>query len=77
MRQNNKRAVLNKQYKHKIKKLTRKMSDLVKEDKHKEAEKLLPSFYKAVDKAAKRNILHKNTASRKKAVATRTIAVKK
>jgi small subunit ribosomal protein S20 len=30
------------------------------------AEKLLPSAYKAIDKAAKRGVIKKNTASRKK-----------
>ncbi len=31
-----------------------------------EAEKLLPSAYKAIDKAAKRGVIKANTASRKK-----------
>ena len=31
-----------------------------------EAKKLLPALYKAIDKAAKRGIIKKNTASRKK-----------
>ena len=32
-----------------------------------EARKLLPGLYKSLDKAAKRNLLPKNTASRRKA----------
>ena len=32
----------------------------------KEAEKLLPSAYKAIDKACKNGVIKKNTASRKK-----------
>jgi len=34
--------------------------------KNDEAKKLLPALYKAIDKAAKRGIIKKNTASRKK-----------
>ncbi len=34
--------------------------------KHDEALKLLPGVYKAIDKAAKRGVIKKNTAARKK-----------
>ncbi len=34
--------------------------------KTKEAEALLPTVYKAIDKASKRGVISKNTASRKK-----------
>jgi len=67
------RQARNKQYKNRIKKLTRQISDLVKEDKTEEAKKLLPSFSRAVDRAAKNNILHKNTAARKKSLIARTV----
>jgi small subunit ribosomal protein S20 len=33
---------------------------------HKEAEALIPAVYKAIDKAEKRGVIKKNTASRKK-----------
>lgn len=39
---------------------------LVGEGKHAEAEKSLPTLYKALDKAAKRGVIKKNTAARKK-----------
>jgi small subunit ribosomal protein S20 len=39
---------------------------LVGEGKHAEAEKSLPALYKALDKAAKRGVIKKNTAARKK-----------
>ena len=39
---------------------------LVKDKKVKDAEKLLPNAYQAIDKAAKRGIIKKNTANRKK-----------
>jgi ribosomal protein S20 len=39
---------------------------LVSEKKAKEAKALIPALYKALDKAAKRNYIKKNTASRYK-----------
>jgi ribosomal protein S20 len=39
---------------------------LVADKKAKEAKALIPSLYKALDKAAKRNFIKKNTASRYK-----------
>lgn len=39
---------------------------LVGEKKYAEAEKSLPALYKALDKAAKRGVIKKNTAARKK-----------
>ncbi len=41
-------------------------NDLLKEGKMKEAQALLPKVYKAIDKATKRGVIKKNTASRKK-----------
>lgn len=71
LRQSKKHQTRNKQYKNRIKKLYRQISDFSNEGKTKEATKLLPTYYKAIDKAAKKNILHKNTASRKKSFATK------
>lgn len=39
---------------------------LVGEGKYADAEKSLPTLYKALDKAAKRGVIKKNTAARKK-----------
>ena len=39
---------------------------LVVSSTEKEAEKALPTLYKAIDKAAKRGVIKKNTAARKK-----------
>ncbi|TSD03151.1 MAG: hypothetical protein Athens071416_212 [Parcubacteria group bacterium Athens0714_16] len=44
---------------------------LIAEKKTKEAEKLLPSVYKEIDKAAKRGVIKKNAASRKKSRITK------
>ena len=43
----------------------------------KAAEKLLPVVYKKIDKAAKRNIFHKNTAARRKARYAKLLITKK
>lgn len=47
---------------------------LAKEGKRDEAEKLLPETYKIIDTAAKKNIIHKNNAARKKSRLARNIA---
>ena len=51
---------------NKLKKLLKEAQVLIKENKKEEAKKLLPSIYKALDKAAKTNLIKKNKASRKK-----------
>ncbi len=53
-------------YKSRMKTMIRKMTDLVKEGKKTEAAALLPEVYKAIDVAAKKQIVHKNTADRRK-----------
>lgn len=45
-----------------VKEVTR----LIKEGKRSDAENLMPSVYKVIDKAAKRGVIKQNTASRKK-----------
>ena len=44
----------------------KKVERLVKEKKVDEAKKLLPSVYQVIDKTAKKGIIKKNNASRKK-----------
>ena len=63
LRQNERRKARNLLIKRKIKKLTKQARKLSLED----AKKLLPELYQAFDKAAKRGILKKNTAARRKA----------
>lgn len=67
LRQSKKRRARNLRYKTKIKDLTKKALSFVREKKREELAKLLPSLYKAVDKAAKVGVLKKNTAARRKA----------
>lgn len=67
LRQNAKRRAKNLVYKNKMKALVKEVSGLISKKKIEEAKKLLPKIYKAMDKAAKVNVIKKNTASRKKA----------
>ena len=46
---------------------------LVAASKVKEAQALLPAVYQAIDKAAKRGVIKKNTAARRKARASRMV----
>ncbi len=59
-----------------MKTMIRKYTDLVTEGKRDDAIKLLPSVYKAVDTAAKKRLIHKNNASRKKSSLARMVAAK-
>ena len=64
LRQEKKRTAGNHYVKNTIKTLAKKMqSNMPFEEK----EKLLSEVYSKLDKAAKRNIIHKRTASRRKA----------
>ena len=49
-----------------MKKAVKEIRDLIKKKDPKGAQALLSKMYKAIDKATKRGILKKNTASRKK-----------
>lgn len=64
-------------FKTQLKTQIRKYTDLVKEGKAAEAEKVLPQVFKAIDTATKKHILHRNTADRKKSSLSRMIAKKK
>lgn len=55
-----------------MKEIVKKVVKTVKIDK-KEAEKMLSSAYQAIDKAAKRGVIKKNTAARKKSRLTKLI----
>lgn len=54
-----------------IKEATKKIEKLLKDKKVSEAKKVLPEAYKAIDKAAKRGVIKKNTAARKKSQLSR------
>lgn len=46
--------------------VVKKVRKMVEAGNKEEAQKMLPSAYKAIDKAAKRGVIKDNTASRKK-----------
>ncbi len=49
------------------------MRDLLKAGKNEEARQKLPTVYKMIDKAAKRGIIKKNNAARKKSRITKGV----
>jgi small subunit ribosomal protein S20 len=56
-----------------VKESFKKIEKLVKEKKKEEAKKVLPEFYSSIDKAAKKGVIKKNTASRKKSRVSKMI----
>jgi len=66
LRKNKKNKLHNLDIKTDLKKTVKKFKASVSEKNKKEAELQLKSVYKKIDKAAKRNVLHKNTAARRK-----------
>lgn len=73
LRQTKKRTRRNRAKKEEIKKLGKRIKRLLEQKKRAEAEKLIPLFYKAADKAAKTRVFHANKASRLKARLTKRI----
>ncbi len=74
LRQSEKRRKLNNMYRKNMKALIKKARALIAEKKTEEVKKLLPQIYKVLDKAAKTNVIKKNTASRKKSRITKAIS---
>lgn len=64
-------------YKTNMRTMMRKMRDTVAAGKKDEAVKLLPTVFKSIDMAAKKNIIHRRNADRKKASMAKLIAVAK
>lgn len=58
----------------KVKDVIKNMIILAKEGKIEEATKLLPSAYKTIDTACKKNLFHKKQAARKKSHLAKMIA---
>jgi len=74
LRQSRRRRIRNLQKKDKLKNLLKQVRNLVLEKKTDEAKKLLPQLYKALDKAAKVDLIKKNTADRTKSRIVKLIA---
>ncbi len=74
MRQNVKRRMRNFPVRSELKTLVKKELTLIKEGNAEEAAKFLPKVYSIIDMACKRNILHPNTAARKKSLLARQLS---
>lgn len=74
LRQAQRRRVRNLKRREAIVSVVRKIKKAVAAGKKDEAKALLPQAYKAFDKAAQRNVIHKNAAARKKSRLTKLIA---
>ncbi len=66
LRQNLRRKIRNLRKKRTTKKLFKQVKFLLSQEKIKEARKLLPQIYKAIDKSAKTGMIKKNKAAREK-----------
>lgn len=73
IRSDAKKRVFNLKVKRAMKASVKKVKDLVVQKKAKEAQAVLPEAYKKIDKAMKKGIIKKNTASRKKSRLSKSI----
>ena len=73
LRQNKKRKKENKVFKNQMKEAIKEVKALVDDGNLEEAEEILPETYKAIDKAAKKGVIKKKNASRKKSRLTKLI----
>lgn len=76
-RQNRMRHARRLPFKTGMKTQIRKVQDLVKEGKVADAIKILPVAFKAIDTAAKKNLMHWKNAARKKSSLSRLVSAKK
>jgi len=74
VRKAKKRRARNLLYKKNMKRAIKEFVALVSSSDKEKAQKLLPSLYKIIDKVAKKNIIHKNTAARKKSQLAKMLA---
>ena len=74
LRGSERKRVFNIRRKRVMKDAVKGITNLVSEKNKKEAEVKLSEAYKAIDKAAKRGVIKKNTASRKKSRLAKMIA---
>lgn len=66
LRSSKKKRIFNLKRKNEMNKIVKEYKKLVISKSEKEAKDLLPKLQKAIDKASKRGVIKKNTASRKK-----------
>lgn len=73
LRQNVKGKIRNLKRKEALKNLVKAARKLAASQQKEEAVKLLPKLYEAIDKAAKRGVIKKNAAARKKSRLTKLL----
>lgn len=76
LRQSKRKRTTNVKYLTKIRVVIKQIKKLAQENKIKDAQALLPQAYQALDKAAKKDIIKKNAASRKKSRLTKSLSGK-
>jgi len=74
IRSSAKKKAINFIVRKKVKSVSRKVDDLIKAGKSAEAAKALQAAYKELDMAAKKYVIHKNSAARKKSSLARRVA---
>ena len=75
LRQSEKKRAINLRRIRAIKTLNKQIESLVKQGKKEEAKAKLPIAQKAIDKASKRGVIKRNTASRKKSYIAKLVKV--
>jgi small subunit ribosomal protein S20 len=76
LRQSKKRQATNSRIKIDVRAKFKNLDSLIKSGKLDEAKKMIATFQKAIDKAAKNNVISKNKANRKKASLMKAISKK-
>ena len=73
VRQSLKRRVFNDRRRRTMRRVIKSIMNFVHDHDVSSANELIPQAYKAIDKAAKRGVIKKNTASRKKSQISRIV----
>lgn len=73
LKQNRKKRVFNLRRNRTMRSLIKETRELIAEKKKEEALKLLPKTFQAIDKAAKKGVIKKNNAARKKSRLSKAI----
>ena len=76
LRSSKRKRIFNLRRKNEMQSVIKQYKKLVSAKKTDEAKKLIPKLQKAIDKAKKRGIIKKNTASRKKSRLLKIITIK-
>jgi len=77
LRSSKRKKVFNLNRKNQLQSVVKEYKKLISAKKPDDARKLLPKVQKAIDKAAKRGIIKKNTASRKKSRLMKKLSISK